>query len=665
MLRKIFWTGLIFMLLVQGTWAQTSDDLFGFEFIDCDITEIVYAVSIACDYPMVCDDTVCGKGSFRFYGGDFETAFGSFLQANRLYADKEENRYVISRIRLLHDDAGLIQLDAFDISLTRLFEEISLECAVPVIHDVLPAALVSVHVANVDVLQAVKLALKGFAGYEAKEEEGCVIVEKTPAAGNGSGNGASGYYRYGENFFAGQPEKEEVPEKIRIECNEGLYSVDISDSLFSEVLEKLSEKSGMEFCSFMKNDSVLVRTLFSGRTFEETLELLCLQGNACWKKSGETYLFFTDSEVRKTLLEPLRTWETFDLEYASVDEVLPLVSRRFDQIQCLSVNEFTFVCCVTADEKPALDAFVRQCDKAPQNHLITLKYIQTDTFLNHLPPGYSKNQFVDTGSGNSLFFTGTKASFETLLEALEEIDFPATRIAYDLLIVQAQKSVSNTWSSSFASEMISPGDSFGAAGSLGSTLLFNIDVVSAFGWNFAWNLQSAVAENSAEIFADTTLHGVSGVPIRFRNTNTYRYRDPYLDSASGKTVDSGITREIVSGLVLEITGVASGDGMVTTSVTASFSRQGAESAGGKGNPPPTSEKLVTTQVRGRSGEVIVLSGLTQDDSTDSQQRTPWFSKIPLLGWLFKGDTKTQEKNEMVIYLIPRLENGTDQEALNE
>ena len=184
---------------------------------------------------------------------------------------------------------------------------------------------------------------------------------------------------------------------------------------------------------------------------------------------------------------------------------------------------------------------------------------------------------------------------------------------------------------------------------------FNLDLVQAFGYLFASELQASIQDNKTEIYADTTLFGVSGVPISFKNTNTFRYRDPYFNLENGNQIQSGITREIVSGLVLEILGTVSGNGTITTSVTASVSRRGADVANSSGNPPPTSEKVITTQVIGKSGDVIVLSGLVQKDSTFVEEKTPWISKIPFLGKLFSKDAENTENTEMIIYLVPHLE----------
>ncbi len=100
--------------------------------------------------------------------------------------------------------------------------------------------------------------------------------------------------------------------------------------------------------------------------------------------------------------------------------------------------------------------------------------------------------------------------------------------------------------------------------------------------------------------------------------------------------------------------------MVTTKVTASLSRRGAD-VSDNGNPPPTSEKVVTTEVRGKSGEPIILSGLVQNDSTFVDEATPLISKIPLIGWFFKGSQKNEESSEMIIYLVPHVDEITKED----
>ncbi|MBQ5432045.1 MAG: hypothetical protein IIU30_01165, partial [Treponema sp.] len=85
------------------------------------------------------------------------------------------------------------------------------------------------------------------------------------------------------------------------------------------------------------------------------------------------------------------------------------------------------------------------------------------------------------------------------------------------------------------------------------------------------------------------------------------------------------------------------------------SRQGADLSSKTGNPPPTSEKTITTEVLGKSGEPVILSGLLQNEDSLVEERTPLLSKIPVIGWLFKSHKRTKENTELVIYLVPHWE----------
>ncbi|MDY2844088.1 MAG: type II and III secretion system protein [Treponema sp.] len=227
--------------------------------------------------------------------------------------------------------------------------------------------------------------------------------------------------------------------------------------------------------------------------------------------------------------------------------------------------------------------------------------------------------------------------------------------------MQYQSTDGFSWSPNFKAGRVSLGDMNSASANLGSVLNFNLDVVGAFGMKFAFELQSAITQSKAKVFADTTLNGVSGSTISFANTNTYRYRDNNLDPETGEPIYSGITKEIISGLKLEVTGTVTGDGMITSKITASVSRQGTDLSTTTGNPPPTSEKMITTEVRAKSGEPVVLSGLVQNEDSENISRVPFLSRIPIFGWLFKGKEKSKEQTELVIYLLPSAEAFSDDE----
>ncbi|WP_051234814.1 pilus (MSHA type) biogenesis protein MshL [Marinimicrobium agarilyticum] len=57
-------------------------------------------------------------------------------------------------------------------------------------------------------------------------------------------------------------------------------------------------------------------------------------------------------------------------------------------------------------------------------------------------------------------------------------------------------------------------------------------------------------------------------------------------------------------------------------------------------------------VRAQSGQVVVLGGLMQEDTRDSNGKRPFLGDIPLLKGLFKTEGRSQQKTELVILLRP-------------
>ncbi len=55
-------------------------------------------------------------------------------------------------------------------------------------------------------------------------------------------------------------------------------------------------------------------------------------------------------------------------------------------------------------------------------------------------------------------------------------------------------------------------------------------------------------------------------------------------------------------------------------------------------------------VRLMSGQIVVIGGLMQDNSTEVRSETPWFGRLPLIGTLFRQQLEGNLKTELVILL---------------
>ena len=54
------------------------------------------------------------------------------------------------------------------------------------------------------------------------------------------------------------------------------------------------------------------------------------------------------------------------------------------------------------------------------------------------------------------------------------------------------------------------------------------------------------------------------------------------------------------------------------------------------------------------GGIVVLGGLIQEGDTRGEQRVPYLGRIPILGALFKTRSRNTEKNNLMVFIRPKI-----------
>ena len=63
---------------------------------------------------------------------------------------------------------------------------------------------------------------------------------------------------------------------------------------------------------------------------------------------------------------------------------------------------------------------------------------------------------------------------------------------------------------------------------------------------------------------------------------------------------------------------------------------------------------MTNTVLVRDGQTIIVGGLMEDRIRTSVSKVPWLGDIPGLGWLFRYESDTVEKQNLLIFLTPTI-----------
>ena len=70
--------------------------------------------------------------------------------------------------------------------------------------------------------------------------------------------------------------------------------------------------------------------------------------------------------------------------------------------------------------------------------------------------------------------------------------------------------------------------------------------------------------------------------------------------------------------------------------------------------PSVTKQEISTNVVVENGGTLMLGGVFSDVQSDAVERVPLLGDIPYMGWLFKQQTKTRVKSELLIFLTPRI-----------
>ncbi len=127
---------------------------------------------------------------------------------------------------------------------------------------------------------------------------------------------------------------------------------------------------------------------------------------------------------------------------------------------------------------------------------------------------------------------------------------------------------------------------------------------------------------------------------------------PYQESSSSGATTTSFKKAVLS---LKVTPQITPDNRVILDLTIAKDSVGevVPSATG-GFVPSIDTREIITQVLVNDGQTVVLGGILETERRDAEQKVPWLGDIPVLGHLFKTTAKDDNKDELLIFVTPRI-----------
>lgn len=270
----------------------------------------------------------------------------------------------------------------------------------------------------------------------------------------------------------------------------------------------------------------------------------------------------------------------------------------------------------------------------------------------------SRGKVISDARTNSLIVTETAENLQKIEKLVAALDTQPKQVLIEGKVVEANekftRSLGVSWNSDGAApagNIIRPSVSFSSG--LGSDIFkpaVGIGIPGSPGdlGNLNATLSLGETEDKLRVLSSPRISVLSSQSATIAQTVNV-----LIDKVSTTAASTGtttVTKESVAvGVSLTVTPQVSNEGTVVMDLNIERSFL----ATAKGSD--IERRSAKTKVIVRSGQTAVIGGIFQADATDSVSGVPFFKDIPIFGVLFKGSAKIRTKNELVIFVTPRIQ----------
>jgi type IV pilus assembly protein PilQ len=156
-------------------------------------------------------------------------------------------------------------------------------------------------------------------------------------------------------------------------------------------------------------------------------------------------------------------------------------------------------------------------------------------------------------------------------------------------------------------------------------------------------LMASESEGAVKIISAPKILTLDNKPAKIKQGLAYPYNK--LDADGNTTTE---WKDIA--LELEVTPHITPDNRITMKITIKNNEIG-EIINGETS---FTTKEAYTELLVDDGDTIIIGGIRKTRNATGESGVPFLNQIPVLGWLFKTKQKTDEKQELLIFISPRI-----------
>lgn len=308
------------------------------------------------------------------------------------------------------------------------------------------------------------------------------------------------------------------------------------------------------------------------------------------------------------------------------------------------------------------------------SQLIALKHLKADEVIELLPPTLIQGaQLKVVKSLNAIMALGPYDVLAGIGQYISQVDLPVPQILIEALVVDVDAdrirqygldmflgNARRTRSSEYLYPNIDQVFNAERSRSIVGAIPGIRDIVSLPS-NFVAKVEALEQEKVLKIRSRpqiATLNG-SEASITVGQTQYFLLKSE-TDVSQVTTVSSKVTErfeKIDANVTLTVTPFVTGKGEITCEIVPDFSEP--EGSFDSRTPPTLNRRVLKSKVRLRDGETIVLGGLVKESVNRTNRQFPFLGSIPVIGWLFKNNSSTTSRSQLMIFVTPHVYYGSD------
>jgi len=352
------------------------------------------------------------------------------------------------------------------------------------------------------------------------------------------------------------------------------------------------------------------------------------------------------------------------------DQVLTLVLKmnKLGMVSEEGIIRVATLNTLAKEEKERKEKLAAQREAENQEDLITafmsVSYVDAAEIAKHLTadggsegnskfnPDREEAGITVDKTNNMIVMSDVARSINRAKEIVQKLDRVTPQVLIEARIVEASNNFSrelgvslsgtygptgNKYIRDFSFEATNPPTS--SLGSLG----INFSKLTGTPWTLNATIAAAESEGQVKIISSPKVLTLDNKMATIKQGTSWPYKK--LD-ADGNTITEW--KDIA--LELEVTPHVTPDDRVSMEISVKNNEVGAIILG----DPSFTTKEANTELLVNDGDTVIIGGIRKTRKDTGQSGVPGLMKIPVLGWLFKTESKENQLDELLIFITPRI-----------